>query len=167
MTPSLTTTYMGCAVGKYEEVQVSCPFIHSNCSSAADKREKNQAEAAVTQGISWTQQGLQKHSKLRIYHMFSAAVKTGMLKPQQTHTENTTVFACRESGTWICLKKGQQVLLSSLTDGILYSGMPLSQIQDQLVSLTLQLPCDFSAWKFIINLLFVSEWKEFQEPFRF
>lgn len=62
MTLSLTTTYMGAAVGKYEEVQVSCPFIHLNCSPLADKRAIKQAEAAVMQGLTWTQQGLQKQS---------------------------------------------------------------------------------------------------------
>lgn len=51
MTLSLTTAYMGAAVGKYEEVQVSCPFIHLNWSSLADKRAIKQAEEAVMQGL--------------------------------------------------------------------------------------------------------------------
>lgn len=48
--------------------------------------------------------------------MFSGTIKSGMIKPQQTHTKNSTVFAYRESGIWICLKKGQHVLLSSLME---------------------------------------------------
>lgn len=48
--------------------------------------------------------------------MFNGTIKTGMIKFQQTHTKNPTGSAYRESGTRICLKKGQQVLLSSLTE---------------------------------------------------
>lgn len=116
MTLSLTTTYKGSAVGKYEEVKVSCPFIHLDGSSPSDRRAVKQAEAAGIQDTTWTQQGLQKHSELRIYHVFNGTIKTEMIKPQQTHTKNSTVFAYRESGTWICLKKGHQILLSSLLE---------------------------------------------------
>lgn len=61
-----------------------------------------------------------KYSKLRIHHMFSSTTKTRM---EKNPTTKPTIPPYRESGTWICLKKGQQVL--QFTHGTLYSGMPV------------------------------------------
>jgi len=59
--------------------------------------------------------------KLRIHPMFSNTIKTGM---KRKPTTKSTISPYGESGTWICLKKGQQVL--QFTPVILYVGMPVS-----------------------------------------
>lgn len=55
---------MGPAAGKYEEVKVSCPFIHLNCSSPADKSNETSRGSSNT-GYNLNSIGLSKAFELK------------------------------------------------------------------------------------------------------